>query len=655
MNYFNKTKLFFAKSKIALLILCLILSIGVCFIASSSIIEKRDAEASFSYDVSTSELIIVDYSVIDGKYVPLSSDPQIYIPTSENKINDLKIVLTAPLSSPLDFQLYYATNNEGLTEANSITQEISKGQSEVYFSLPEGVYTSLRLDVNKSFGIKSVSLSYLEAVSKYDALYVNSSILLFNFTLLSLLFICAFAVNKQLQRLSLPATLASLVLSFVFSSLLTYNKVFDIETEKLSIPFVLVFAGLFIAFMGCILLFKRYSAIPRYLKSIFTVFEKSPPSLSSLVLGAVVFFLTFHLTLTMPVDYGFHTGLASSIDFSDLKGIFVKYSTPLWHIFTRAFSLIFNMPAEYAAALTSSLLVLLTYRITLGIIRENTHNEFAKKYAPYFSAMLMFVQPIYLPWFNEHQIYGQGSPNIIHNPTNITAKPFAIISAYLIVKLLQKLKNGEKIQGTEYIKLSLFMFISVLAKPSAIQVIMPAVAIILLIELIKSKGKIISTFIKTAAACIPAFAWMLFSFYLNFISDPSGSSGGLTLSFFKVWRAFSDCIPLSILLVTLFPLAEIAVYRKSKTDLNKLGILFSIVTLIIGIAEYGFIMETGYRQYHGNFSWGYNIALGLFWTFATSHLLEKAEDKEKGSKWSILCTLFVIHFLCGAYYYFSVL
>ena len=146
---------------------------------------------------------------------------------------------------------------------------------------------------------------------------------------------------------------------------------------------------------------------------------------------------------------------------------------------------------------------------------------------------------------------------------------------------------------------------------------------------------------------------MLFTFYLNFISDVSGSSDGIALSFFDVWREFSNCILLSILLVTLFPLVEIAVYRKGDLNTNKLGVILGVVAVIIGIMEYAFIMETGDRQYHGNFSWGYNIALGILWTFTTSHLLDNSDKKDKGTTWGVVCSLFIVHFICGMYYYFS--
>lgn len=462
--------------------------------------------------------------------------------------------------------------------------------------------------------------------------------------------------NFEAKKYYLSATLFSIILSFVFSSLFAYNKIFVIGTDAVTAPFCIWFSVILILSLGVFILFKKRPRVLQISKQIFTVYEKGNANFSALVCGTVVFFLAFHLAMQTPVDYGFHIELASSFDFRDIKGIILKYSNPLWHVFVRIFNLVLGMPPIYSAALTTSLLTVLTYHATHCIIRETANTPFAEKYAPLFSAMLMFVQPIYLPWFNDHQIYGQGSPNIMHNPTNIAAKPFAIICAYLIVKLLLKIQKNEKIEATEYVRLSLFMLISIVAKPSAIQVILPAFAIFLLITLIKSRGATIIICIKSAVACIPSFLWMLFTFYLNFISDVAENPGGIALSFFDVWKAFSDCIPLSILLVTLFPIAEIiAFYKKSEFNLNKLGVLFAVATVIIGIMEYAFIMETGDRQYHGNFSWGYNIALGLLWTFATSHLLENADKKDKGAAWGIVCTLFITHFIFGAYYYITLI
>lgn len=45
--------------------------------------------------------------------------------------------------------------------------------------------------------------------------------------------------------------------------------------------------------------------------------------------------------------------------------------------------------------------------------------------------VLMFVQPIYIPWFNSLLFLGQGTPNIWDNPTNAATYPFTLLSAYI--------------------------------------------------------------------------------------------------------------------------------------------------------------------------------------------------------------------------------
>lgn len=450
------------------------------------------------------------------------------------------------------------------------------------------------------------------------------------------------------------ATLCSAILSFILSSLSSYNKIFKIGEEPLKISFVIKFVAFFFIILSVQIVLKRYSHLHFFVKQIFTVFSKTNATLSSLLCGILVFFFSYYFALQMPVDYGFHANLANSLNFMDFKGTVLTYSTPLWHVLVKIINLVLHMPIDHSAALASSLFILLTYRVTFGIIAENAKNPFAKRYAAAFSAMLMFVQPIYLPWFNQHQIYGQGSPNIMHNPTNIATKPFAIICAYLIVQMLLKARNHEKIDITEYIKLSFFAFVSVIAKPSTIQVILPALAVFLVLMLFLSVKQHFSFCIKICLSWLPALCYMMFSFFLNFVSDSVGVEGGISLSFFDVWKAFSNCIPLSILLVMLFPIVEIINCRKNELDANKLGMLFGFVCVAIGIIEYAFIMETGERKYHGNFSWGYNIALGVIWTFAVSHLLTNSDKKYKKIAWNISCSLFFIYFIYGVYYYFSV-
>ena len=455
--------------------------------------------------------------------------------------------------------------------------------------------------------------------------------------------------NVKYYTLSL---IFSILTAFISSSILFFNKLILPGAYTFNPAFFFTCLSVICILMTASVVCRQKPHIARFFHDLFTVFEKGKLTFCSILCGVIVFFLTFIYVAKMPLDYPIHTDLAGRFDFSRLIPSLIDNSYPLWHVIVKLFELIFRIPLNYSAALTSALLVLYTYHISRKIFSENTYGVMSEVFAPILAAALMFVQPIYIPWFNKEQIYGQGSPNILYNPTNLVAKPFAIICVYLIIKLIIKSRE-EKIKPVEFIRLSIFALLSVLAKPSAIQVILPTLAVFLLILLIKSRGKDFLFCVYMTLSWIPALLWMAVVFYLNFVSESNSGGNGLALSFFDVWSVYSPCIPISILLVTLFPIAVLIFFGKKAAIQEKLGTFFGATAVLMGVLEYGLIMETGDRMLHGNFSWGYSMALGIFWTFAADMFFKSTSRKASGRLWSIAISLFVIYVMFGAYYFIA--
>lgn len=123
-----------------------------------------------------------------------------------------------------------------------------------------------------------------------------------------------------------------------------------------------------------------------------------------------MFAAAFYYTLQMPLDYGAHINLALQLDFSQPVQSLIDNPYQLWHIVCALLEKLFSIPMQYCAAFASAGFVYLTYLISRRIVLTYTHNDFGRKLSSIFSAMPMFVQPIFIPWFNETLVYGQGSP-----------------------------------------------------------------------------------------------------------------------------------------------------------------------------------------------------------------------------------------------------
>jgi uncharacterized membrane protein YidH (DUF202 family) len=80
-------------------------------------------------------------------------------------------------------------------------------------------------------------------------------------------------------------------------------------------------------------------------------------------------------------------------------------------------------------------------------------------------------------------------------------------------------------------------------------------------------------------------------------------AGGASIAFgwFYPWREWANNIPLSILNSVLLPLVFCLFYPR--TFFADRRIRYALALLVVGVAIYAFVYETGRRELHGNFGW----------------------------------------------------
>lgn len=84
-----------------------------------------------------------------------SADPQIWLSCADMPVNCVKVNFSVPLEEDTYAQIYYASDGEGFSEGNSVVENLKKGASFGLFYIPEGIYTSLRMDINSNCIIKN--------------------------------------------------------------------------------------------------------------------------------------------------------------------------------------------------------------------------------------------------------------------------------------------------------------------------------------------------------------------------------------------------------------------------------------------------------------------------------------------------------------------
>jgi len=273
---------------------------------------------------------------------------------------------------------------------------------------------------------------------------------------------------------------------------------------------------------------------------------------------------------------------------------------------------------------------------------------------------LLFVSMIYpfsytLKMFGvdatfEPRYLGIYSPNPFHNATYLVARPFAILTFLLYVKLIDTYELQDRWFCKEYLLFSVTLFTATLAKPSFTLVFVANAGLVMLWHLIVSKFKNWKAFFQFGIYFIPTFALLLYQYSDVFYSETENASKGMVFAPFAVWKYYSNNIPVSILLAIAFPLiVAVFQYKKliKKSTLQKAWLLYLIASLTFMLFS-----EKGYRLKHANFAWGYMY--GLFFLHAVSllELVRATRNSEsKRGTLAIQWAFWVLHLIYGIDYF----
>nr|MCR5655352.1 hypothetical protein [Lachnospiraceae bacterium] len=352
-------------------------------------------------------------------------------------------------------------------------------------------------------------------------------------------------------------------------------------------------------------------------------------------------------------DYQSHMMFAKYI----LNYVRTGQSYFIWHFLVfatfAAGSTLGTMTIEVSCALVTACINLAVYLVIHRVLKKQD-----VRYAHLFAFVLCIVMPIYLPFYNDRIFLGQGGPVTWHNPTNLMVKPFAIAGFFLLLQLLYQIRNNEKITKSEYISLAVLTFVSVLAKPSYVQGIGPALFILLLLLCIKEKGKYIKQYFCLLLTFAPIVPLILLQFFAAFYNSSDERSGGIGFGWFTPGYGYAPSPYLSSLLVVAFPLLYTLLhYRKAASDIAyPLAWIFVIVSWL----ENAILYEKGERMQDGNFSWALQLSYTILFVLTVRDFAKDVQDniREK-KKWTIADILPAIvlccHIISGVIYIYRLL
>lgn len=151
--------------------------------------------------------------LVDGQtFTPESADPRLWFATEGCRIATILVSFDAPLTENAPVEVYYAVAGQDLSEEFSVHLQAPAGRDTVVVPIPDGVYETIRIDVNAAFTLRDISFSETGANHSLSvsAPAVKRLIILFAVTVL-VTFALYMATEKQAPH---PDPLTDKVRSF---------------------------------------------------------------------------------------------------------------------------------------------------------------------------------------------------------------------------------------------------------------------------------------------------------------------------------------------------------------------------------------------------------------------------------------------------------
>ena len=246
-----------------------------------------------------------------------------------------------------------------------------------------------------------------------------------------------------------------------------------------------------------------------------------------------------------------------------------------------------------------------------------------------------------------YRCMGIYTPNPIWNATYMATRPFTVICFFEGARLLREYQTS--FSWKSCIPFAVSLFLTTITKPSYTMVLVPVMGIILLVQLVKSRGKSLRNAFFLCVTMIPTGLDLLYQFFGVFTgTNSAGEETGIAIGFAKVWSNFTYSIPLSIVMGMALPIGVLVLNYKEflKNQLYR----FAWYNYLMGTSMFLIFYEKGFRMLHANFSWGYMH--GMFFVFLMTLILVIKNTLEwfKSVKvvfvfaeWAVL----LYHLVCG--------
>ncbi len=257
---------------------------------------------------------------------------------------------------------------------------------------------------------------------------------------------------------------------------------------------------------------------------------------------------------------------------------------------------------------------------------------------------LTIVAPLMLFVFRDNLYYfGYIALANYHNPTIIFLRPFALISFLLGVRAFTGINNSWKL----ILSSGILVLISAFIKPNYLLCILPA--LLILTVWWKVQHKIVDLRYLVFGFFLPSILVLGVEWWIAYHS-PDSDASHIIFSLVGVESAYSRYLLPKFLLSILLPLIILA-FDFGKLRNNPV-LLLALIGFMVAAVQLYFLAESGNRFYDGNFRWGAQVMLFLWFVVSARELLNKLFDGNKFHlKKIVLSGIYLSHLAAGIAYY----
>ncbi|HEY5158759.1 MAG TPA: hypothetical protein VII93_12420 [Anaerolineales bacterium] len=262
----------------------------------------------------------------------------------------------------------------------------------------------------------------------------------------------------------------------------------------------------------------------------------------------------------------------------------------------------------------------------------------------FIAGTLTLVAPLMLFAFHDKLYYfGYIDLANYHNPTVILVRPFALVSFLIGVRAFTEIHNSGKL----ILAASILVVISALVKPNYLLCILPALFILTMWWMFLHKAV--------------DFRYLVFGFmvpsiivlgiqWLMVYSSPARQVSHIIFSPLGVESAFSGDLFPKFILSILFPVSIlVADFRKFR---DKPDLLLALIGFTVSAFQVYFLAESGNRFYDGNFRWGAQVMLFIWFVISAREFIKIIFDGNKSKRERIiLSTVYFSYLAAGVVYY----